>query len=184
MTQDYIPFQAIVTEIKRLCDLRLTGTMFVATKANRSAQIVLEKGEIVFIYFFNKKGQEAMELMLEIVAGRFRFQEGTAPARRSPLPPTEEIIRFFQSRAGNETAAVGTAPASASAPDAEVLGSDQKAVLEAALAEFIGPMAGIICEDYLSSAKDLSMAIDSLAAEIPSADQAQKFRMQVKAKLG
>lgn len=49
MTQDYIPFSEIVAEIKKLCAQKVSGTLFVATKANRSAQLILDKGEIVFI---------------------------------------------------------------------------------------------------------------------------------------
>ncbi|EKD38166.1 MAG: hypothetical protein ACD_75C00842G0001, partial [uncultured bacterium] len=76
MTQDYIPFADIVVEIARLCKQRSTGTLFIATKANKSVQLVLDKGEIVFIFFSSKRGEEALALMSTIRAGRYRFQEG------------------------------------------------------------------------------------------------------------
>jgi hypothetical protein len=37
-------------------------------------------------------------------------------------------------------------------------------------------MAGIICEDHLDVATNLQAAVDALAAEIPSSDQAKKFK--------
>jgi hypothetical protein len=171
MTQEYIPFQEIVAELRKLCIQAVTGTLFVATKANRSAQLMLDKGEIVFIYFFNKRGKEALELMSTIRAGRFRFQEG-AVSRRTPLPPTDTILQSLAD--GHKI------------PDQDIeepistglgLSQEQKTVLESCLAEFIGPMAGIICEDHLDVATNLQAAVDALAAEIPSSDQAKKFKV-------
>ena len=170
MTQEYIPFPEIVAELRKLCIQAVTGTLFVATKANRSAQLMLDKGEIVFVYFFNKRGKEALELMSTIRAGRFRFQEGGV-SRRTPLPPTDAILQSLidgykiPDQDIQEPLSIGLG-----------LSQEQKTVLEACLAEFIGPMAGIICEDHLDVAANLQDAVDALAAEIPSPDQAKKFK--------
>ncbi len=180
MTQDYIPFQEIVTELRKLCSAMVTGTMFIATMANRSAQVMLDKGEIVFVYFFNKRGEEALEMMSSINAGRYRFQEG-AVSRRSPLPSTDSILKFLGSgqKTANKTVAVHVEQ-----PETGTgLSQKQKEVVESCLAVCIGPMAAILCEDHLVDAVDLNTVIDALAAEIPSADQASKFRALVKEKL-
>lgn len=177
MTQDYIPFPEIVSELKKLCTQRVTGTVFIATKANRSAQVILDKGEIVFIYFFNKRGEEALELMSTIRAGRYRFQEGGV-TRRSPLPSTDAIL---QSLLSGQKVIDQVTEQRLNGPG---LSQEQKNVLETCLAGYIGPMAGIICEDHLGVASDLQAAIDALVAEIPSPEQAEKFRVMVLAKLG
>ena len=177
MTQDYISFPEIVAEIRKLCTQRVTGTLFVATKANRSAQLILEKGEIIFIYFFNKRGEEALELMSTIRAGRYRFQEGTV-SRRDPLPATEVILQSLSG--GQKNAAQASDKLSAGTG----ISQEQKTVLENCLAGHIGPMAGIICEDHLDVVADLQGAIDALVAEIPSSEQAEKFRVMVLDKLG
>lgn len=180
MTQDFISFPDIVSEIKNLCAEKVTGTLFIATKANRSAQIILDHGEIVFLYFFNKKGEEALELMSTIRAGRYRFQEGADP-RRSPLPSTNAIL---QSLASGEKIADQFVEVSEKQRTGSGLSDEQKNVLESCLAGYIGPMASIICEDHLSIASDLQAAIDALAAEIPSPEQAAKFKVMVQEKLG
>ncbi len=181
MTQDYIPFQEIVYELRKLCSAMVTGTMFIATMANRSAQVMLDKGEIVFVYFFNKRGEEALELMSSISAGRYRFQEG-AVSRRSPLPTTDTILESLGrgQKIGNKTS-VGNVEQPATGFG---LSRRQKEVLESCLAACIGPMAAILCEDHLGDAVDLDTAIDALAAEIPAPEQANTFRMMVKEKLG
>lgn len=178
MTQDYIPFPEIVDELRKLCAQKVTGTLFVATKSNRSAQLALDNGEIVFVYFFNKRGEEALELMMTIRAGRYRFQEG-AVSRRDALPSTDAILQFLGG--GQKTAAPQVRENRSTGPG---LSQEQKTVLETCLAGFIGPMAGIICEDHLSVVADLSEAIDALVAEIPSPEQAKKFRAMVLEKLG
>jgi len=174
MSQDYIPFTELVDKIGEFCAQKATGVLFIATKANRSAQIVIEKGSIVFVYFYNKQGQEALDLMLTIQAGRYRFQENATSPRRNKLPPTEDILKFLS---GKGTATVPPKQATAQ------LTNQQKEILETILAEYIGPMAAIICEDHLDIAPDISSAIDALAEEIPSPEQAQKFRIQSEAKL-
>lgn len=170
--EDYIPFPDLVDRISNFCSQKETGLLFIATKANRSAQIVIENGEIVFVYFYNKQGQEALDLMLTIKAGRYRFQKNATSPRRNTLPPTEKILEHLSR---------GRITATPVAKAAGGLSSEQKQFLEAALAGYIGPMAAIICEDHLDHAPDMAAAVDALASEIPSEDQAQKFRAQIAA---
>ncbi len=182
MTQDFIPFGEIVSELKRLCAKRVTGTLFIATKANRSAQIILDHGEIVFLYFFNKQGEEALELMSTIRAGRYRFQDGPV-SRRGSLPSTTVILEFLAS-GQMVTSQASENQVSEDRTSGSGLSDKQKSVLESCLAGFIGPMAGIICDDHLGVATDVQSAIEALAAEIPSPAQAVKFRAMAQEKLG
>ncbi|BHH84853.1 DUF4388 domain-containing protein [Desulforhopalus sp. 52FAK] len=181
MSEQYIPFADLVKHIEVLCTRKASGVLFIATKANRSAQIVLENGTIVFVYFYNKQGQEALELMLTIQAGRYKFQENATSPRRNKLPPTQDILQFL-SQTDNTKTLAKTEPLT----EAEVLPQltdEQKSILESILAEFIGPMAAIICEDHLDSTPDITAAINTLASEIPSPLQGEKFKTQAKAKL-
>jgi hypothetical protein len=177
MTQDYIRLPEIVAEIRQLCAQGVTGTLFVATKGNRSAQLMIEKGKIVFVYFFNKRGEEAVELMSTIQAGRYRFQKGSV-SRRDSLPSTENIL---QSLIGGQRVVDQVSEKLSAGPG---LSQEQKNILETCLAGYIGPMAGIICEDHLNVVADLPAAIDALVSEIPSPEHAEKFRAKVLATLG
>ena len=183
MTQDYTPFATIVDEIGKLCKQKASGTLFIATKANRSAQMVLDKGEIVFVYFSSKRGEEALKLMTAIRAGRYRFQEGGVIPRRMPLPKTDAILAALGRNAGQGLVGNQAEKATFASED-NGLSQEQKDVLEFCLAECIGPMAAIICEDHFSGKGDIHGIVEALAAEIPSAGQAEKFRELVAAKLG
>jgi len=177
MSQDYVPFSEIVSAIGKLCVDKVTGTLFVATKANRSAQLMLDRGKIVFVYFFNKRGEEALELMSTISAGRYRFQPGSV-TRSMPLPSTDAILATLS---GDQSQVDQFQDTRAKGPG---LSQEQKTVLETALAGFIGPMAGIVCEDHFDRVADLDAAIDALVAEIPSPEQAEKFKAIVRGRLG
>lgn len=176
MNQDYIPFQAIIDKLDEFCTQQSSGILFIATKANRSAQIILENGTIVFVYFYNKQGVEALKLMLTIQAGRYRFQKNATSPRRSSLPSTDKILRFLKQETDNK---VPPEPTEVEEHVQSSLNDNQKRLLETVLAEYIGPMAAIICEDHLDSVPDIAAAIAALASEIPSQDQAQKFRIQI-----
>lgn len=186
--ETYIPFADIVVELKRLCDTGKTGVLFIATRKNKSAQIMLSNGAIVFIYFFNKRGKDALSLMLEIQAGRFKFQEGAITARPMDLPPTSEIIQYLMNGTGisdtSSVQATQTVPPQQQNSDGPALSSLVRQQLEDALAKYIGPMAAIICEDHLGSARDVLTAIESLASEIPGEELANQFRTEAKQKLG
>lgn len=184
MTQDYLPFPEIVEQLSRLSREQVTGTLFLATKANRSAQIMLEKGEIVFVYFYNKRGSEAIELMTSIVAGRLRFQAGQVPGKKQLLPPTSAILAALKEAGGKVTTGGDDVAATASQGGVVALTDQQKETLEACLAEFIGPMAAILCEEHFAGGKTLEQVVEGLASEIPSADQASKFTDMVQSRLG
>jgi len=182
MADGYILFAKIVEEIRRLVSQQVTGTLFIATNENRSAQVSIEDGKIVYLYFSNTVGTTALERMAQIHAGRYRFQEGPAGLPRVDLPPTETILAALEAAASREGASDrregGEAPAVAAG-----LTEPQKSVLVACLVEFIGPIAEILSEDHLRQASDLNTTIDALAGEIPSPDQAAQFRTLVLSKL-
>ena len=55
----------------------------------------------------------------------------------------------------------------------------QRETFERAMANYIGPMAAIVCGDYFDSATDLRSLAIKLAGEIPGADQAAKFKADI-----
>lgn len=196
MTLDgYIPFAEIVNELKGYCLQQRTGIMYITTRKKRSAQLMLEKGEIVYIYFANKRGRDGLRLMSEIQAGKYRFQDGNVTNRRIDLPSNDEILRYLYAAAGISfsqddlppasppAASMNNTPAPAQPQGLLSLTVDQKRVLEDGLAVYIGPMAAIICEDHLETVSDIRTAVESLATEIPTQEQAMQFRQEMMRKL-
>jgi len=189
MTQETVSFAEIVSQLTAICTEHRSGTLFVTSHVNRSAQIVVENGNIVFLYYFNKRGQDALKLLPEIESGRYKFQEGSVPSMRTPSLVTDEILQYLSAASGqsgqqNATAvATGSNPAEQKSAAHGQLSAEQKQILEEGLAIYIGPMASFICEDHLEKAGDVQTAIERLAAEIPEAAQARSFSAEMSQRL-
>jgi Domain of unknown function (DUF4388) len=201
MTQDNLPFSEILKQLDLLCKQKATGTLSLTTSANRSAQVAIENGEVVFLFYSGKMGEAALAAMATIDSGRFRFQENTLPSRRMTLPATATLLARLRSGAaatsgtaaapsGSAATGGGSGPAvtpavSTTAPSqgGSGLTEEQKQTFERCLAEHIGPMAAIICEDLLRGALNVEQALDALAAEVPTPAAAEQFRKMVLARL-
>lgn len=180
MTQEIVTFAEIVAELKRICREQKTGTLYITSQLNRSAQVVVDSGNIVFLYYFNKRGQDALKLLPEVESGRFRFQEGSIPSMRIETLITEDILRFLSAATGEfEKSGKADLPAvhekEKTTEGGVSLTEEQKRMLEEGLALYIGPMASFICEDHLSREIDMKLAIERLAGEIPEDGQAKLF---------
>jgi hypothetical protein len=199
MTQDNVPFSEILNKLDQLCKQKATGTLFLTTSANRSAQVAIDHGEVVFLFYSGKMGEAALAAMATIDSGHFRFQENSLPSRRMALPPAATVLTRLQSGAAatgssaapsssaaaitDSSAVTRVVPTAAPSRGSSGLTAEQKQILERCLAEHIGPMAAIICEDQLRGTFNVEEAIDALAAEVPTPAAAEQFRKLALARL-
>ncbi len=215
---DQLPLADLVLELRSLCQQGANGTAFITTDSRAIAQVCLEDGQIVFVLFQNKRGAEALELMKQIKSGRLRFEEGSIPSFRTPLPTWEIVLSDLIGGVPAADAPLSRRPDPISKrpdpiskrpdpiskrpdpisrrPDPVSQRPDPKddmplnkglgpfqarvrAILEATLMEYIGPMASLVCDEKLPKATDLESAIEILATEIPDAEQAVRFMHEV-----
>jgi hypothetical protein len=183
MSTAYTSYAMLIAELRQWCGERRTGIVYVTTDTNHSAQINIDKGEIVFLVCKGKLGAGALPLMHTIEGCRFRFAEGSVPASfRSPLPDTGKILSYLSS-GGPPKADLGE-KAKLSAAPAEEITDRAKSILEQALAEYIGPMVAIVCPEHFERVRDLKSAVEALAGEIPKPEHATRFKDEVSRKLG
>lgn len=177
---------ALISELQRVAQAKATGIFFLASSSNRSAQISFAEGVMVFALCQGKKGIGALELIAQMEEVRLRFQEGTIPSARTDMPSFEEVIALLSGSkrqgglpAGNTIASAGKSSKTSPAPSAGTeLSSTQKQLIRDVLTECIGPMAMILCEDYLDKVHTLDEALNTIANEIP-AQQATIFREEM-----
>lgn len=177
----------LTSELQRIRDDQSTGIVFIASGDNRSAQISFLDGAMVYAQCQGQKGRKAIELIAQMTEVRFRFQKGPIPASRIEMPSADEVFACLHAvkktdakvpekekttpkQAGTEASKGGT------------LSSHEQRVIQEVLVECIGPMAMILCEDYLDKVKTVAEAIDTIANEIP-AQQAERFREGVSRRL-
>lgn len=181
----------LLTKLKAVVNEKLSGVVFIASSDNRSAQISVLEGGMVFALCQGKKGGEAIKLIAQMPQIRFRFQEGAVPPTRADMPSAEEIFRWLdipQNSGGFNKPVDRTMPPSPgikvnSSVSGKGITSEQKITVQEILAECIGPMAKIICEDHLDSVSTLQEGIEAIAADIPK-EQAVRFKSNVLRMLG
>ena len=167
----------LMAELMRLYRERRTGSLFFISPENRMAQVNFDHGEIVFVYYRGKRGEEALRLLPEIQQARIIFEEEPEAAIRIPLPSTTDIIGYLT----EAQSAARMRPATANKTVEEL--TTPREIVEYALISNVGPIGGILCDEVFSKSLPLDQAIQQLSTFIPNSTEAQRFRTQVQNKL-
>lgn len=178
---------SLLQELQQTINDQKTGIAFLVSRDNRSAQISFLEGTAVYAMSQGKKGKEAVALIAQMEIERHRFQEGVIPPTRAEMPSSEDLLRCL--RAGGVTnptqgprQRMQTAAGTAGTTRQPAFSEQQKAAIQDVLAECIGPMAIILCEEHFATAQTAEEAIERLAVELP-ASQLETFRTRVQRKL-
>lgn len=171
---------SLFQELQQTCAEQKTGVVFLVSKDKRSAQISFLDGKAVYAMSQGKKGQEAVALIAQMEIDRHRFQEGAIPPTRAEMPTFEELLRLLQTgREGTKAVSNKQAVAHGGGPaKQEAFTEQQKAFIQDVLAECIGPMAIILCEEHFATALTAEEAIERLVQELPTS-QVEVFRDRV-----
>ena len=163
----------LVAELQRLFQRKVTGTLFISADNHRTAQVSLLNGDIIALSCLNKRGIEALLLIREINPNWVQFIQGASTTTDVNLPPTTDIFNTLVSDCDSIDESF------------ELTKNTQKtdAVLKETLAEFMGPVAPLICSKILQQTQSLDQAINLLAQEIPDLQQAVDFKERVSQKI-
>lgn len=169
----------IITELRRVCQEKLSGTMNILTEKRQLARIGLLDGNIVALSCMGKRGSEALPLIRQLNPNWFQFVKGSSVVADSDLPATPDVFDFLDS----VTSSFASSESAEENTLLEMLPQQIVTVLKEMLNEFMGPVAPMICNKILRQALSLESAIDLLAREIPDQQQAAKFQEQVRQKI-
>jgi hypothetical protein len=176
-----MPHDRLIDELHALCVAGRSGTMFIITGENHAAQFLLRNGEIVYLTYRLLRGLDALPSMRIFTAGRYRFQDEPVDRTDPGLPPTPDLLALLSPEHTGTVEPPQTEPTTgtAKAPDSLRL------LIERELAEFLGPMASLICAEHLAQATDLdspkSLArlVEAIANEIGDPTKEAHFKQQV-----
>lgn len=173
MTQATTFSPQFLTELQRLHQERRTGLLMI-TKSKLMVQLNLLDGEIVYLACSDKRGNQALELLPQVDSGKLRFVDGPIPALRTPLPATSDILNYL-----------GAVDSTSPVPESDQhLSASRLTALQQELAEFIGPIATFICEEQLVGVHDVETALAALSQVLPNLTQADRFKENVRRRLG
>ncbi len=211
---DLRPRDQLIAELRALCAAKRTGTLFIITLENHPAQIVLRDGEIVGLSYRLTRGPEALAPLKTFGAARSRFQSEAVPPSDPRLPPTAEVLALLGAESGPsaERAQPGstgdaklagearppvevrppadTRPAAHAEPSVaatEVVGR-LRPLIERELAEFLGPMAPLICDEHLTGRtglgpQEINKLVEAIAGEIGDPAKEAQFTQRVLSQL-
>lgn len=93
-------FDKLIRELRRLCDERQSGTLFITTEENHAARFVIKDGAVVGVTYRTKHGLGAIPFIRSIKGGTYIFSGdrlflSSAETSAAPLPAVSEIFRLL-----------------------------------------------------------------------------------------
>jgi hypothetical protein len=179
-TDGLLSYAELIAEVRRLCAQRSSGCIFITTSDNHAIRFELRSGKIIALSFRQHTGAKAVESIQRITGGQLRYSaEVVERAPQADLPPTPELLAALGASgmmATSDSNGAGSAP-----PRADF--DRSRTVIESELAEYLGPMATLVCQEHMALATDVNDLVESLARELRDAAKAASFREQVRKRL-
>jgi hypothetical protein len=169
---EILPHDRLIGELRSLCAAGRSGTMFIITAENHAAQFVLRNGAVVHLTYRLLRGLDALPSLKRFPAGRYRFQDESTSQADPALPPTPELLATLLGGSSDVTPSTQARPTQAHPAAAAPIPDALRPLIARELAEFLGPMASLICDEYFAQVTDpdsptsRERLIEALAREI------------------
>ncbi len=180
-------YNEIMRYLNQLCLEKADGVLFVTTNQNHSVRFELFDGAIISVHYRLKRDHDAIPLIKAIESGKYRFFEGMSKPDDDAISTRSDLFEALfeqpppSAQEETETSSAADKPSSASVPTDSKTIEAGVAMLAETMARFIGPVARLICDEYIEkngkpyTKDDLIKMMESLAAEIGDSSQASEF---------
>ncbi|MEQ7418673.1 hypothetical protein ABQE70_03515 [Xanthomonas campestris pv. campestris] len=194
MSTEFRPLIEVLRELKALALKKASGFLFVVTEENHSCIIRINAGQIEEVVFRMLRNDEAVQRLTMVGAAKARFQVDPGAGMGKPSLLSEDsrqwLMGGFEQDLGGAPAPVRapvaaapvpapatplatSAPASVgngAAPDDAV-----RQALERVALNYLGPIAGMLCDEAWAASSDIEQVLSQLAANLATPQEAQKF---------
>ena len=177
--------QQFVEAVANLCKAGESGTVFIVTGRNHQAKIILRQGEIIAAFLRPLSGLDAISALSREPELSLAFNSGLLmDVDAQILPETSSLVNYLRSGAASQAEIVSS---SGDTQDFALTRVRQVMVEEAM--EYLGPIAGPICDEYLQqyssalSLDDIHRVIGQFQKDINDTNKAVKFSTAVRARL-
>ncbi|MDC8747943.1 hypothetical protein [Xanthomonas campestris] len=194
MSTEFRPLIEVLRELKALALKKASGFLFVVTEENHSCIIRINAGQIEEVVFRMLRNDEAVQRLTMVGAAKARFQVDPGAGMGKPSLLSEDsrqwLMGGFEQDLGGAPAPVRapvaaapvpapatpvatSAPASvgnSAAPDDAV-----RQALERVALNYLGPIAGMLCDEAWDASSDIEQVLSQLAANLATPQEAQKF---------
>ncbi|MGN6739046.1 hypothetical protein [Dyella sp.] len=188
MANEFRPLIEILRDLKALALQKASGFFFVVTEDNHSCTIRLRSGQIEDAVFSRHRSDEAVQLLAKVPAGRARFQADPAAAGAARVSLGEASLSWLMGGFEKSAATAAATPAArrvgAVNVNAQGLSEEQRATIERIALNYLGPIAGLLCDEALGVPGSIDRALVQIASNLPARDQEDQFLAEARAALG
>ena len=180
-------YDELMGYLQELCLEKADGTMFITTDQKHSVRFKLYDGHITSCNYRLKRDYDAIKLIKAVKSGTYKFFAGISEPTASNISRPHDLYAalFGETTLSpnkiNSTSTAGNNSMTVSQPlDSETVKKTIEAIAKD-LAYFIGPVARLICDEYINRTgqartKDELIAMaESVAVEIGDSVQEQQF---------
>ncbi|MBO9769517.1 MULTISPECIES: hypothetical protein [Xanthomonas] len=196
MSTEFRPLIEILRELRALALKKASGFLFIVTEENHSCIVRINSGQIEEVVFRMLRNDEAVQRLTMVNAAKARFQADPGAGLGKPSLLSDDsrqwLMGGFEQDLGGAPSPVRApaAPAPTPAPAATVAsasaapvasgdnaGPDERVrgALEAVALNYLGPIAGMLCDEAWDASGDIEQVLNQLAANLGTPQEAQKF---------
>ncbi|RFF51117.1 hypothetical protein [Xanthomonas campestris] len=197
MSTEFRPLIEVLRELKALALKKASGFLFVVTEENHSCIIRINAGQIEEVVFRMLRNDEAVQRLTMVGAAKARFQVDPGAGMGKPSLLSEDsrqwLMGGFEQDLGGAPApvraplaaalvpapaaasAVPTASAPASAGSGAAPDEAVRQTLEKVALNYLGPIAGMLCDEAWDASSDIEQVLSQLAANLSTPQETQKF---------
>ncbi|MCP3042467.1 hypothetical protein [Xanthomonas euvesicatoria] len=194
MSTEFRPLIEILRELKALALKKASGFLFIVTEENHSCIVRINSGQIEEVVFRMLRNDEAVQRLTMVNAAKARFQAdpGAGLGKLSLLSDDSRqwLMGGFEQDLGGAPSPVRAPVAPTPAPAAAVAsasaapvasgdnaGPDERvrSALESVALNYLGPIAGMLCDEAWDASSDIEQVLSQLAANLATPQEAQKF---------
>lgn len=159
--------------------------MFITTNENHSIRFILKSGVIVFLAYRFQYGNEALPLIQKMESGVFSFKQDVFVGKDDPtLLDTVALLQILNNT--KKSSANNNQVNRRENHHAETFFFDKEMRrVKAELSLLIGPIAQVICEEYIddygqpANAIELKKMLAILAEEIDDKEKREQFKQKL-----
>jgi hypothetical protein len=178
-----IPAGEVFGMIRDLVDRMETATLYIRTDKNRAVMVATKGGEIITLSSGPRHGAKAIPILRDMRTAAVRVEGHAISYHSEHMPPTAVLMAMLETDSSDQAEAGGESTG-ASGGAAVGVADRVKTVLSQLLSEYLGPVAPICCEQVMESlgnpsdADRLRLAVEKMAAEAGSPEEAQAFTLR------
>ncbi len=197
-------YNELMNYLKQLCHEKADGTLFITTDQKHSVRFKLHNGHITSCNYRFKRDHDAIKLIKAVKSGKYKFFAGTTGSETGDTVRSTDLYTALFGKISQAPKEMNKKSGFLEKPDFshESMSATASNLLDAEnvekaiemiareLAHFIGPVARMICDEYINrtgetrSLDDLIAMADSVASEIGDSVQEQQFTKAVLGSIG